>query len=109
MMMDDMMDDDMMMSATATVTAANLNVRSGPGLDYDVLAVISEGSSYPALGRNDDGSWIEIDADGTIGWVSAEWVEVAPSVDDLMVVDMMMDDDEMMDEDEEMSDDDSGG
>ena len=118
MMMDDMMDDDMMMSATATVTADNLNVRSGPGLDYDVVAVISEGSSYPALGRNDDGSWVEIDADGTIGWVSAEWVEVAPSVDDLMVVDMMMDDDmsdddmdddEMMDEDEEMSDDDSGG
>ncbi len=118
MMMDDMMDDDMMMSATATVTADNLNVRSGPGLDYDVVAVISEGSSYPALGRNDDGSWVEIDADGTIAWVSAEWVEVAPSVDDLMVVDMMMDDDmsdddmdddEMMDEDEEMSDDDSGG
>ena len=124
MMMDDMMDDDMMMSATATVTAANLNVRSGPGLDYDVMAVVSEGSSYPALGRNDDGSWIEIEVDGTIGWVSAEWVEVAPSVDDLMVVDMMMDDemsdddmddmddmddDEMMDEDEEMSDDDSGG
>ena len=83
-------------------------------------------SSYPALGRNDDGSWVEIDVDGTIGWVSAEWVEVAPSVDDLMVVDMMMDDDmsddemddmdddEMMDDgndgrDEEMSDDDSGG
>jgi basic membrane lipoprotein Med (substrate-binding protein (PBP1-ABC) superfamily) len=112
MLMDDMMDDDMMMSATATVTADNLNVRSGPGLDYDVVAVISEGSSYPALGRNDDGSWVEIDADGTIGWVSAEWVEVDPSVDDLMVVDMMMDDmddDEMMDEDEEMSDDDSGG
>ena len=124
MMMDDMMDDDMMMSATATVTAANLNVRSGPGLDYDVLAVVSRDSSYPALGRNEDGSWVEIDVDGTVGWVSAEWVEVAPSVDDLMVVDMMMeeddmmdddmsdddmDDDEMMDEDEEMSDDDSGG
>jgi basic membrane lipoprotein Med (substrate-binding protein (PBP1-ABC) superfamily) len=124
MLMDDMMDDDMMMSATATVTAANLNVRSGPGLDYDVLAVISRDSSYPALGRNEDGSWVEIDVDGTVGWVSAEWVEVAPSVDDLMVVDMMMeeddmmdddmsdddmDDDEMMDEDEEMSDDDSGG
>jgi basic membrane lipoprotein Med (substrate-binding protein (PBP1-ABC) superfamily) len=119
MLMDDMMDDDMMMSATATVTADNLNVRSGPGLDYDVLAVISRDSSYPALGRNEDGSWVEIDVDGTVGWVSAEWVEVAPSVDDLMVVDMMMmdddmsdddmDDDEMMDEDEEMSDDDSGG
>jgi basic membrane lipoprotein Med (substrate-binding protein (PBP1-ABC) superfamily) len=123
MMMDDM-DDDMMMSATATVTADNLNVRSGPGLDYDVLAVVSRDSSYPALGRNEDGSWVEIDVDGTVGWVSAEWVEVAPSVDDLMVVDMMMeeddmmdddmsdddmDDDEMMDEDEEMSDDDSGG
>ena len=119
MLMDDMMDDDMMMSATATVTAANLNVRSGPGLDYDVLAVVSRDSSYPALGRNEDGSWVEIDVEGTVGWVSAEWVEVAPSVDDLMVVDMMMmdddmsdddmDDDEMMDEDEEMSDDDSGG
>ena len=113
---DDMMADDDMMMSKATVTAANLNVRSGPGLDYDVLAVISRDSSYPALGRNEDGSWVEIDVDGTVGWVSAEWVEVAPSLDDLMVVDMMMakdddmmDDDEMMDEDEEMSDDDSGG
>ncbi len=108
MLMDDM-DDDMMMSATATVTAANLNVRSGPGLDYDVLAVVSRDSSYPALGRNEDGSWVEIDVDGTVGWVSAEWVEVAPSADDLMVVDMMMEEDDMMDDDEEMSDDDSGG
>ncbi len=133
---DDMMADDDMMMSKAMVTAANLNVRSGPGLDYDVLTVIPRDSSYPALGRNADGSWVEIDVDGTVAWVSADWVEVAPSLDDLMVVDMMMmddgemmddmddmmeddmsddemmddkDDDEMMGEDEEMSDDDSGG
>lgn len=88
----EMLMDDLM--ATATVTADNLNVRSGPGTDNDILDVVEGESSYPALGRNEDGSWIQIDVDGTSGWVSAGHVEVSPSVDDLMVVDMMMDDGE---------------
>ena len=72
----------------------------GPGTDHDILDVVEADSSYPALGRTEDGSWIQIDVDMTVGWVSAEYVEVSPSVDDLMVVDMMAD--AMADDDGEM-------
>jgi len=61
----------------ATVTNASfLNVRAGPGINFDVLTVASRGDTFQALGRNADSSWLRVNAGGTIGWVNTFYVTV---------------------------------
>ncbi len=62
---------------TATVTNANfLNVRAGPGVNFEVLNVASRGDTFQALARNADSSWLRVNAGGTIGWVNTFYVTV---------------------------------
>ena len=72
-------------ASTVTVLGDYVNVRSQPARGTRVVQIVVDGSSYPALGRNADSSWVQIDAEGTIGWVSSEWVEVAPGLSGLPV------------------------
>lgn len=60
-------------AACAAVSAdgGNANVRSGPGVDYGVLGMISGGLSLPVTGYN--GDWYAVDYFGTQGW-QANWV-----------------------------------
>ena len=60
--------------ASVTVTASRLNVRSQPNAFSTILTQISLGQSYPALGRNADLSWVQVNVNGTIGWVSRAYV-----------------------------------
>lgn len=49
-----------------------INVRSGPGTDYDSIGVMIAGETAPALGRSAGGSWIKITYPGVasgVGWV----------------------------------------
>jgi uncharacterized protein YgiM (DUF1202 family) len=61
----------------ATVTAGRLNVRRQPGLTSDVLLKINRGETYPVLGQNAEGTWLQIDVNGTIGWVNDDYVELS--------------------------------
>jgi hypothetical protein len=61
--------------ASATVTAYYLNVRSTPRTG-SVLRTVSRNHVYPIVGRNADSSWWQINADGTVGWVSGRYVTV---------------------------------
>ncbi len=67
-----------------------INVRQGPGTNNPVVTTLEPGAEVRVLGRNSDGSWINIQLDdGTEGWVSAELLEVqAPqsSIDKSRVV-----------------------
>jgi uncharacterized protein YgiM (DUF1202 family) len=58
--------------ATGTVITANrLNVRSGPGLNFDVFATLIQSQAVTLEGRNADGSWVQVRLpDGQLGWVS---------------------------------------
>lgn len=61
----------------ATVTAGVLNVRNIPTVqDSFVITKIRNGETYPVINRNDDGSWVQVNIAGTIGWVSARYVEL---------------------------------
>jgi uncharacterized protein YraI len=51
-----------------------LNVRSGPGVNYDRIATLPLGTSVSVTGSNTDQSWWQVDVSGTIGWVSAPYV-----------------------------------
>lgn len=58
-----------------TVLSEVLNVRSGPGLNYDRVGRLQEGDVVPVLGTVPDFSWFFIQAPFGLGWVSAEFVE----------------------------------
>lgn len=62
---------------TVTVTAARLNVRSEPNISASILTKVNSGESYGILARSADNNWIQINVNGTVGWVSALFVRVS--------------------------------
>jgi len=64
--------------AASVTLIQNMNVRGGPGTNYSVIGPGPAGESAKILGRNQDGSWLQIEypsADGT-GWVYAPLVQI---------------------------------
>lgn len=86
-----------------TISAANVNIREGPGLSYPILAMVDKGEKYSIV--RTEGDWILISLhDGREGWI-AEWftsrddspaaaaaepVEVASSVKGTVTADSLM-------------------
>ena len=68
------------MSATATVGDSKLNVRSGPGKDYEALGSVSPGEALTVTGQTD--SWYRIDYNGKEGYVSSKYVTISSSDED---------------------------
>ena len=63
--------------ARLTVNASALNVRKGPGTNYDIVGVLTNGQQAEIIGRNADASWWQIKFPGApqgVGWVSAAYV-----------------------------------
>lgn len=66
-------------NATSEVQArlANgLRVRAGPSTGYPVLANAPINSVVPLLGRNGSSTWIQINFEGTLGWVATQYLEI---------------------------------
>ncbi len=63
----------------ATIT--NLNVRAGPGVGYQVLAVLDKGAPVAAVGRISDATWLQIDyiQGKRLAWVARAYVSVTDS------------------------------
>lgn len=53
-----------------TVVSQVLNVRTGPGTNYDILGQLREGETVRLLGANLDFSWAVISFRGTQAWIS---------------------------------------
>ena len=51
------------------VNTDNLNVRSGDGPQYTVVAIVDGGTNLIALGRNQKSTWWYVLADDILGWV----------------------------------------
>ena len=67
---------------TATPTGYHLiiqiefqNVRSGPGLDYEVIGQALQGAQLRVLGATADYNWLVIDYRGQWGWLASHLVE----------------------------------
>ena len=59
-----------------TQVDVTLNVRSGPGTEYDKVGSIPPGAAVEIAGRNADSSWWQIryaSAPGGLGWVSSDY------------------------------------
>lgn len=58
-------------SQAQLVAPGSVNIRSGPGVDYDIIGTLNANTTMPIIGRNLDSSWWQIKiTDGTTGWVS---------------------------------------
>lgn len=62
---------------TAT-TQANLRIRTNPVITNNTITTIPRGTSVPILARNSDTSWLKVNYDGLIGWVSYAYVTIDP-------------------------------
>jgi hypothetical protein len=56
---------------TATVGVDRLNVRSGPGTDFERIATGLRGESLTVLNQEENCAWLQVRIpDGTVGWVA---------------------------------------
>jgi len=69
--------------AIVTMEQDQINVRSGPGIDYPTVGVLIAGQQVPALGRSIGGDWVMIAYPGVAGgvaWVYSPLVTLQGSV-----------------------------
>jgi len=76
------------------VTAYGLNVRTGPGVAYSIIGVLSQGDAVKVVGKNATGpsidsghsDWLQIaysgqgELNGQEGWIAAAYVDLAGSL-----------------------------
>lgn len=71
----------------AEVTATALNVRSGPGFDYDRVLQLSEGDLVRVLGATPDYTWLSVQLpNGGLGWINAQYVAIQGDLTTLQFV-----------------------
>lgn len=74
---------------TAIVTAPDgVNIRSGPGTEYDIIGIMPQNTQAPIVGRSADGQWWVLNipaAPNSQGWVSASYVR-AENADNAPVI-----------------------
>lgn len=66
-------------SATSNVAGRatdNVRVRSGPSRAYPTLANIYYRQTFVVTGRTATNRWLQVNFEGTLGWVSANYVEL---------------------------------
>lgn len=63
--------------AQTTATAStDLNVRSGPGVQHEVIGAITAGNEVNVVGCIDSANWCQISSDGLDGWSYGDYLNV---------------------------------
>jgi len=66
----------------AVVNSPLVNVRTGPGVDFDIVATVERGAEYEITGRDSSGEWWAICCiDGKGAWINGEYVDTDGAVD----------------------------
>lgn len=77
-------------ASDAQVTVlGEMNIRGGPGTDYEVIGDAVAGEAFAITGKNEESNWWQIDFRGEPGWIFAPYV-VAADAEDVPVVGMAM-------------------
>ena len=74
---------------TVNTFNSRLNVRSGPGLEFDIVAKAVAGVTFNGLGRTETSDWIQVaiaDLPSGVGWLSADFIIADRPVIELPVV-----------------------
>jgi hypothetical protein len=59
-----------------TVTQAVVNLRAGPGTEFERVGQLEQGQRAPVVGANRDYTWLVIQYRGSVAWVAANIVEI---------------------------------
>ncbi|NDJ61246.1 MAG: SH3 domain-containing protein [Chloroflexi bacterium] len=54
-----------------SVAATGANIRTGPGLNFDIVGVLRSGTLLQALGLSPDGIWYAVNFGGAQAWISS--------------------------------------
>jgi ABC-type branched-subunit amino acid transport system substrate-binding protein len=63
-----------------------LNVRTGPGFNYEKIGEVQLDETYRVLGAAADYQWVVIDFQGGVGWVKTEFVDILGDLADVSVI-----------------------
>lgn len=58
------------------MTTAEVNLRTGPGLEHDVITTISDQRALEIEGCMEDAQWCRVSWQGTEGWMHSDFVAV---------------------------------
>jgi ABC-type branched-subunit amino acid transport system substrate-binding protein len=69
-----------------TITSERQNVRSGPGLQYDILGQLNQGEQQRVIGTSIDYTWVIIDFRGQQGWLATYLLDVFGDLNTLPII-----------------------
>lgn len=81
--------EDLRVTGVGHVVVTNIgtvNLRSGDGVEYTIVAQADHNDKLTVIGRNDDASWWFVSSNEIRGWVNATLVAVRGDVSDVPVV-----------------------
>ena len=61
-------------SVDGAISASDVNLRTGPGAEYDVVATLPPDTAMTVTG-SEVNAFIPVKVDGKFGWVATDWVE----------------------------------
>jgi hypothetical protein len=70
----------------AIVARENLNMRSGPGTEFEVLMTLEQGDELEIIGTTSDQTWLNVRHDTRSGWVVASCCMVNKALSQALVV-----------------------
>ncbi len=59
----------------------NLNLRSGPGTDFEDLDTVPAGTTLEVFERSPDGNWVRVQYNDTNGWIAAWLADVSGTLE----------------------------
>ena len=69
----------------SAIARQTVNVRSGPGTNYNIVGRTTAGQRFPIIGKNPAGDWWQIDFNGSPNWIIGRLVDVEGPVDAIVV------------------------
>ncbi|MEP6984295.1 MAG: SH3 domain-containing protein [Chloroflexota bacterium] len=72
-------------ACTATVTGTAVNLRTGPGTGYEVIAYGHQNETYPVGGTNPEQSWVVVGLPNGSAWVTKTLISLSGACDNLTV------------------------
>jgi branched-chain amino acid transport system substrate-binding protein len=69
-----------------TITRTVQNVRTGPGLEYEILGQLQEGDVVEVVGATLDFTWVAINFRGQTGWLSRGILDLVGDTDTVPVI-----------------------
>jgi polysaccharide biosynthesis protein PslG len=68
----------------ATINASQLNIRSGPGTNYDIVRTATQGQQFDLVAVSEDRTWVQIAENGApVGWTAAEFLTIQGDLADV--------------------------